>query len=145
MINNLTKGIKMNKTIALITILVMILFGVAFSQQIKTIRGEVIDISCYAAAGAKGDAHKECALACIKAGEPAGILEEGTGKVYIVVSEDHSTNPSVKVVPFVGKMVEITGTVNEKGGVSTVDIKDIREVTGMSMGMPKENKMMEGD
>ncbi len=133
-----------------VTVLIMASAIIAFSAEVKTIRGEVIDISCYTAAQAKGEEHKECALACIKAGEPAGILEENTGNVYIVVSEDHMTNPATKVLPFVAKMVEVTGTVNEKGGVRTVDIKDIKEIPATegtakeATGMPKENKAIEG-
>lgn len=118
----------MKKELILIMILILISFTIAFSQQVKTIKGEVIDVSCYVAAGAKGVQHKTCALACLQVGEPAGILEEGTGKVYIVVTEDHMTNPSQKVLPFVAKMVEVTGTVYERGGVSTINIKNIKEI-----------------
>ena len=97
---------------------------------------------CYVTAGAKGADHKTCALACIQAGEPAGILEEGTGKVYVVIAEDHSTNPSKEILPYLAKMVEVTGTVNERGGISTIDIKDIKEIGASSMGMPKEKMGM---
>ncbi len=96
--------------------------------DVKTIKGEVVDVSCYVAMGAKGEDHKTCALNCLKAGEPAGIVEEKTGDIYLVVNtEDHAVNPSQKVMPYVAKKVEATGTVNEKGGVKTIDIKDIKE------------------
>ena len=121
-----------------VTVLIMATFMIAFSQDLRTIKGEVIDVSCYVAQGAKGLDHKTCALACLGAGEPAGILEEGTGKVYLVVTGDHTTNPSTKMLPYVAKMVEATGTVNEKGGVATIDIKDIKEAENPSMGMGKE-------
>ncbi len=99
----------------------------AYAQEQKTITGEVIDVSCYVAAGARGADHATCALACLKVGEPAGILEEGTGKVYLVVTSDHATNPSTKVLPFVAKTVEASGTVAERAGLATIDIKDIKE------------------
>lgn len=98
----------------------------AFSEE-KTITGEVIDVSCYVIAGAKGMEHKQCAIDCLKSGAPAGILEESTGKVYIVIVEDHKTNPAEKVLPFVAKMVEVKGNVNERSGVSVIDIKEIKE------------------
>jgi hypothetical protein len=124
--------------IVAVTVLIMATFMIAFSQETKTVKGEVIDVSCYVAAGVKGEDHKTCALACLEAGEPAGILEEGTGKVYLVVSEDHMTNPSKKMLPYVAKIVEATGTVNERGGITTIDIKDIKEVEAPLMGMQKE-------
>ncbi len=113
----------------------------AFSEE-KTIIGEVIDVSCYVAQGAKGMEHKQCAIACLTAGEPAGILEDKTGKIYLVVTEDHKTNPRDKVMPFVAKMVEVTGDVNERSGVSTIDIKDIREKTMNEMPMNEGGKTM---
>lgn len=98
----------------------------AFSEE-KIITGEVIDVSCYVIAGAKGMEHKQCAIDCLKAGAPAGILEESTGKVYIVIVEDHKTDPAEKVLPFVAKMVEVKGNVNERSGVSVIDVKEIKE------------------
>lgn len=115
----------MRKNFILIMVLVLISFGLAFSEEVKTIKGEVVDLSCYIAEGEKGDTHKDCAIACIKAGEPAGILEEKTGKVYLVVTDDHS-NPAPKVLPYVAKIVEVTGTVSERGGVTAIAIKDIK-------------------
>jgi len=98
-----------------------------FSEE-KTITGEVIDISCYVTAGAKGMEHKDCAIACLKAGEPAGILDESTGKVYLVITEDHKTQPQEKVLPYVAQTVEVKGNVSERSGVSVIDIKEIKEI-----------------
>jgi len=101
--------------------------NVVFAAETKTIQGEVVDLSCYVAEGAQGAAHETCGIACIKNGEPAGILEDKTGKVYLVVTADHSS-PATKILPFVGKMVEVSGTVNERAGIRTVDIQTIKEV-----------------
>jgi hypothetical protein len=118
----------------LVVLALLVAGGVAFSQEAKTIKGEVIDVSCYVMEGAKGMAHKDCAVACMKAGQPAGILEDGTGNVYVVVTADHLTNPATKVLPYTAKMVEVIGTVNEKGGARTIDIKSIKEVEMTQMG-----------
>jgi len=118
----------MRKTLVLTVLALLVFSGRTFAEE-KTIKGEVIDLSCYVAEGAKGDAHKECAIACIKAGQPAGILEEGTGKVYIAAKEeDHLKNPGTELLPYVAKMVEVKGKVNERGGVATIDIKEIKEI-----------------
>jgi hypothetical protein len=116
--------------------------GSSESKEMKTLRGEVIDISCYVAEGARGESHKACAIACIQAGQPAGILEEGTGKVYVAAKEeDHAKNPGAELLPYVGKMVEVKGDVHERGGISTIDIKDIKEAGGSS-SMRAEDKDM---
>jgi len=124
-------------TMMAIISLVMIFSGIAYSAETKKITGEVVDVSCYVAEGAKGEGHKACAIACVKAGEPAGILEENTGKVYVVVTGDHS-NPAKKIKPYVAKMVEVTGTVNERGGISTIDIKEIKEIKSEKEGEAKK-------
>ncbi|MDD5435791.1 MAG: hypothetical protein PH343_10215, partial [Nitrospira sp.] len=96
---------KMKNIPVLVLVLLMVISGVTFAQEVKTIKGEVVDISCYVAEGAKGADHKSCAVACLDAGEPAGILEDGTGKLYVVVTMDHTKNPSKKMIPYVAKMV----------------------------------------
>lgn len=118
----------MKKWIALSMLAVLVFSGRVFAEG-KTIKGEVIDVSCYVAEGAKGDAHKECAIACVKAGQPAGILEEGTDKVYVAAKEeDHMKNPGTELLPYVAKMVEVKGNVSERGGVAIIDVKEIKEL-----------------
>ena len=50
-----------------------------------TLTGEVVDMNCFMAHGAKGEGHKKCALKCFKDGGAAGILS-GDGSVYLVVN-----------------------------------------------------------
>ncbi|OIO36671.1 MAG: hypothetical protein AUJ74_01055 [Candidatus Omnitrophica bacterium CG1_02_44_16] len=132
----------MRKLIVLNVLAMLVFCGGAFAEQ-KTIKGEVIDVSCYVAAGAKGEAHKECAIACIKAGQPAGILEEITGKVYIAAKEeDHMNNPGAELLPYVAKMVEVKGDVKERGGVAIVDVKEIKELGNAVPMMDKKGSGM---
>ena len=49
--------------------------------QKVTLEGELVDIRCYSAMGAKGEEHEMCANACAKAGDPVGILTKD-GKLY---------------------------------------------------------------
>ncbi|MDO8489505.1 MAG: hypothetical protein Q7S42_05290 [Candidatus Omnitrophota bacterium] len=132
----------MKKWIALSVLAVLVFSGRAFAEE-KTIKGEVIDVSCYVAEGAKGDAHKECAIVCIKAGQPAGILEEGTGKVYVAAKEeDHMKNSGTELLPYVAKMVEVKGSVSERGGVATIDVKEIKEIENATSMMEKKGSGM---
>ncbi len=76
-----------------------------------TLRGEVVDVSCYSKQGvAKGTgaAHLSCALDCAKQGKPLGILTDGDGLFKFV--GDYTENNNAKLLPFVGKKVEVRGT-----------------------------------
>ncbi len=98
----------MTKQNLLVIAFLFVLAGIAFAAEPVTIQGEVIDLSCYLAEGAHGAEHATCGIACLKNGEPPAILEEKTGKIYLVVTTDHSS-PATKVLPFVAKTVEVTG------------------------------------
>lgn len=132
----------MRKWIVLSVLVLLVSGGRAFAEE-KTVKGEVIDVSCYVAEGAKGESHKDCAVACIKAGQPAGILEEGTGKVYVAAKEDdHMTNPGMQLVPYAAKMVEVKGVVHERGGVAIIDVREIKEIGGSPAMEKKGSSMM---
>jgi hypothetical protein len=120
----------MKKAIFLITIIAVISVVSlnAFSYEIRTIRGEVVELGCYCTTCSKGEEHKSCAAKCMEQGEPSGILEEGTDKLYVIVSAEHDMNPSKKIAPYAAMVVEATGKVNERGGITTIDISDIKRV-----------------
>ena len=65
----------------LAALLIVLAFSTAVhAAEAVTVKGEIIDTYCYSLMGAKGESHRQCALDCVKAGIPAGILEEGTGR-----------------------------------------------------------------
>jgi hypothetical protein len=86
------------------------------------ITGEVVDITCYANHGAKGEKHMACASKCLSAGMPAGILSEG--KLYVVTMKDH-TAPSAKLAAWAGKEVTAMGTHIEKDGTHVFEIDTV--------------------
>ncbi len=82
-----------------------------------TIKGEVVEISCYLAHGAKGDNHRGCGVACAKSGSPLGILTKD-GKLYVsVLPDDHKTAPNAILMEHVAHQVEATGIIREKNGL----------------------------
>ena len=54
-----------------------------------TVKGEIVDMSCYLPRGerGRGPAHQECADMCAKGGLPLGVLDAG-GQVLLLL-EDH--------------------------------------------------------
>jgi hypothetical protein len=76
-----------------------------------TLKGEVVEVSCYSKQGvAKGTgaAHVSCAIDCAKQGKPLGLLTDGDGLFKFV--GDYTENNNAKLIPFVGKQVEVKGT-----------------------------------
>ncbi len=104
-------------------------FAVALASplgaQATTVKGEVVDIACATkkAPGGKGTDHASCAMACAKKGMPAGIM---TADAIYTVTGDYAANNNAKLLEFVAKSVEVTGTVTEKDGQKSIAIKSIK-------------------
>ncbi|MEK7314680.1 MAG: hypothetical protein AAB011_00735 [Candidatus Eisenbacteria bacterium] len=92
---------------------------------IKTIFGEVVDPACWIVNGAKGDTHKECTIACAKAGQVLAILEAKTNKLYLIATENPGEDPNKGVIDFAGMKVTVTGKFYTRGGVTAVKIASI--------------------
>lgn len=90
-----------------------------------TLKGEVIDQPCYEGKGAKGEAHKACALSCAKRGNQLAILADG-GAVYSITG-DYAANKNEKLIPYVADTVEVKGTVTEKDGKKWLNITSIKK------------------
>ena len=122
----------MKKNVALI-LLTIIMAVSLIAQQKKgkevTLLGEVIDIQCYvsgATGPGKGPEHKDCAIACAKGGIPLGILEDGTGTVYVAgQTKSAMKGANEMLLPFVAEKVKVTGRIFEKGGVKLLLITKI--------------------
>ena len=56
----------------------------------EALDGEVIDITCYLRHDGFGPGHTQCALECAEMGMPVGLLQKGTGKIYLIVPTDHA-------------------------------------------------------
>ena len=92
---------------------------------VKTIAGDIIDPSCWVMNGAKGEAHKECMVACAKAGQTLAILEKKTNKVYILAAERPGEDPNKSVLDFAGMSVLVKGKVFTRGGIMAIQVASI--------------------
>jgi len=97
-----------------------------YAAETVTVKGEVIDTYCYALMGAKGESHRQCAIDCVKAGIPAGLLEEGTGKVYVLLPSKDKTGLPEGVMDKMGRMASITGKVYTSGGSQFLTLESIK-------------------
>jgi hypothetical protein len=106
-------------------LMVLNIFTVVYGQTV-TVKGEVIDTYCYALMGAKGESHRQCAIDCVKAGIPAGLLEEGTGKVYVLLPNKDKTGLPKEVIDKMGCMAAITGKAYTSGGSNFLTVEFIK-------------------
>ena len=97
-----------------------------YAAESVTVKGEVIDTYCYALMGAKGESHRQCAIDCVKAGIPAGLLEDGTGKVYVLLPSKDKTGLPKGVIDKMGRMASITGKVYASGGSNFLTVESIK-------------------
>jgi hypothetical protein len=112
-----------------LTALLLVLGGLSqvYAQaKTVTVKGEVIDTYCYALMGAKGESHRQCAIDCVKAGIPAGLLEEGTGKVYVLLPNKDKTGLPQGVIDKLGRTASITGKVYTSGGSNFLTVESIK-------------------
>jgi hypothetical protein len=97
-----------------------------YAAETVTLKGEIIDTYCYSLMGAKGESHRQCAIDCVKAGIPAGMLEEGTGKVYVLLPNKDKMGLPKGVLDKMGRMATITGKVYAVGGSQFLTVESIK-------------------
>ncbi len=111
-------------------ILLLVLGGLSqvYAQaKTVTVKGEVIDTYCYALMGAKGESHRQCAIDCFKAGIPAGLLENGTNKVFVLLpNKDKTSLPQNDILEKMGRQATITGKVYTSGGSNFLTVESIK-------------------
>ncbi|KAF0218622.1 MAG: hypothetical protein FD174_2715 [Geobacteraceae bacterium] len=100
--------------------------GTVYAEDSVTVTGEVVDTYCYALMGAKGESHRSCGITCIEKGIPAGLLEKGTDKLYVLLpNKDKSPLPKA-VIDKVGRQAAITGKVYAIGGSQFLTVESVK-------------------
>lgn len=90
--------------------------------SVQTVTGEVVDLACYLAEGARGAGHRECAQKCIASGLPVGIKAED--RLYLVVGSKHGP-ANETLAPLAAKTVTAEGTVTERDGVHLLAVEKV--------------------
>jgi len=90
-----------------------------------TLTGEIVDLACYIAQGAKGPDHAGCAAKCAEMGQPVG-LAASDGKVYILVADHADSSAFTKAKSMAGKKVEIKGEVAAKDGMNSLTVHAVK-------------------
>ena len=91
----------MNKFKSVAVVMLVILSVVSLSAKHKTVEGELVDVTCKMA-GAGGEKHLMCAIACANRGQPIGIAAKD-GKIYTLLTM------SPKLSSLMQKNLKVTG------------------------------------
>ena len=90
-----------------------------------TVKGEIVDSFCYLGMGAKGPSHKQCGIDCAKAGTPVSIVEEGTGKIYVLMSSKDKTPLPDSVINKMGETITVSGDLYSSGGSQFIAVEAV--------------------
>ncbi len=89
----------------------------------RVVTGEVVDLSCYLMLGARGEAHRGCAEACLAHGGSAAILTDD-GQIILPLY-DPKAAVRVDLAPYVAQRVQARGTAYSKGGITGIALTGV--------------------
>ena len=98
-----------------------------FTRKVDS-TGEVVDAWCYASqtmGPGRGPGHKACALACVYGGVSVGIVEDGSGDLYVAAKYKGYKGCKELLIPYMGERVHVTGVVGEMGGCRMLRIQTV--------------------
>ncbi|MFB3887032.1 MAG: hypothetical protein ACE144_17540 [Thermodesulfobacteriota bacterium] len=113
-------------SLGILVVTMMSFSALVFGADAVSVKGEIIDTYCYGLMGAKGESHRQCAIDCVKAGIPAGLLEDGTNKVYVLLPNKDKAGLPKEVIDKMAQKVTITGKVYTKGGSQFLTIESVK-------------------
>ncbi len=91
------------------------------SGKVATVKGELVEVSCYLQLGKRGEAHIPCGIKCAMNGQPLGVVDDD-GKLYLLMAEEHHPRRDGEVdlkkvfLPSLAKTVTVTGMMTDAGG-----------------------------
>jgi hypothetical protein len=92
-----------------------------------TMKGEVLDLACYIGHGAKGLKHQQCALTCLKSGQPMGLLT-ADGKVYLLLADHQDNKAFEETKNYAALQVEITGPSYSRDGINAITVESVKKL-----------------
>ena len=89
-----------------------------------SVTGEVLDLACWVAQGARGRSNAICAEHHTFSFQPLGLLtSEGT--LYVLYADHHGPFGYDQCRRLAGETVTVTGVVSEKGDVRVLEVREV--------------------
>lgn len=111
----------------IIVVTALLLLGAwAPSAVAESVKGEVVDLSCYLShpATGRGPGHRKCAETCAKKGLPVGILT-ADGTVLLLLEDHAHATAYTHAVGRVAEEVSIEGKRVSQGGVAGLVVERV--------------------
>jgi len=110
---------------------VMLMVTGAAAQAAKgkptTVTGRIVDNICMLGMGLKGEAHRECAIGCDKAGVRMALLDEKANVLYTLMADKPFVDPNAQIREHLERIVTIKGDLYEApGGQKVLAIKEVQ-------------------
>ncbi len=86
-------------------------------EPTKTIQGEVVDPAAYLKDGKRGAELADQTSEAVNGGQTLAILEDGSGSLYLLLTEEVGEDPNELVYDYANQQVKVTGKVYERGGL----------------------------
>lgn len=90
--------------------------------QTVTVKGEVLDMTCYIDHQAMGAKHAACAKTCIESGLPVGLKGED-GKTYLLVGQHKPINK--QLAPYAAKVITVQGKFVSRDGFHMIENAEV--------------------
>ena len=100
--------------------------------EVRTVTGEVVDVSCFLQLGKRGEAHVSCGQKCVRNGQPVGILTD-EGRLYLVIPEEHHPRRDGQVsikerfADLMAKRVQVSGMATEYKDYRAIFVRTLAE------------------
>ncbi len=92
------------------------------------LRGEVVEPSCFVVGNRRGESHRQCAIACARAGQDLAILDERSGLLWLELPDRREGHAEQRLLPHIARRVEVSGFAAERGGVRGLTIESVDEL-----------------
>jgi len=99
----------------------------AQERQERSFTAQVVDVACYTVHDLKDEGHRECAQVCADQGVSL-VLLDSDGRLYHPVGEampSSGVEENERLRPHAERMVNVTGTVINRGGLRTIVIQSV--------------------
>ena len=92
------------------------------------LRGEVVEPSCFVVGNRRGESHRQCAIACARAGQDLAVLDERSGLLWLELPDRREGRAEQRLLPHIARRVEVSGFAAERGGVRGLMVESVHEL-----------------
>ncbi len=110
-----------------LTVLVAPVWAQKLTGKPFTVTGRVVDNVCIWPGGLVGESHRECAIACDKAGVRMALLDEKANVLYAVMADAPFKDPNAPFREHFERMVTVKGTLyTAPGGQKILAVQEVK-------------------